>query len=114
MFQLSLFVECQNKDKALTILHELLKKIDTMITSHDVSSTEPYWKFDGWFKVVCNIETSRSTLDVEEAEKILEKISNKWLWDKGKISASSTINNDGTVFFNDKVRFFTCWFEDFE
>ncbi|MBO1582419.1 hypothetical protein J4P91_22995 [Bacillus sp. XF8] len=63
---------------------------------------------------MCNIETSRSILDIEEAEKILEKISNKWLWDKGEISASSTINNEGTVFFYDKVRFFTCWFEDFE
>jgi len=63
---------------------------------------------------VCNIETSRSILDIKEAEKILEKISNKWSWDKGEISASSTINNEGTVFFNDKVQFFTCWFEDFE
>lgn len=42
MFQLSLFVECQNKDESLTILHELFKKIDTNITSHDVSSNEPY------------------------------------------------------------------------
>ncbi|WP_255291200.1 hypothetical protein [Bacillus pseudomycoides] len=42
MFQLSLFVECQNKNEALTILHELFKKTDTMITSHDVSSNEPY------------------------------------------------------------------------
>ncbi|AIK38655.1 hypothetical protein COM13_12770 [Bacillus pseudomycoides] len=63
---------------------------------------------------MCNIETSKSILDIKEAEKILEKISNKWLWDKGKISVSSTINTEGTVFFNDKVRFFTCWFEDFE
>ncbi|EEM01995.1 hypothetical protein COM49_29705 [Bacillus pseudomycoides] len=63
---------------------------------------------------MCNIETSRSILDIKEAEKILEKISNKWSWDKGEISASSTINNEGTVFFNDKVQFFTCWFEDFE
>ncbi|PEI87705.1 hypothetical protein COE76_23675 [Bacillus pseudomycoides] len=63
---------------------------------------------------MCNIETSKSILDIKEAEKILEKISNKWLWDKGKISVSSTINNEGTVFFNEKVRFFTCWFEDFE
>ncbi|PEP71297.1 hypothetical protein CN584_30510 [Bacillus pseudomycoides] len=63
---------------------------------------------------MCNIETSRSILNIKEAEKILEKISNKWSWDKGEISASSTINNEGTVFFNDKVQFFTCWFEDFE
>ncbi|SFK04052.1 hypothetical protein [Bacillus sp. 71mf] len=114
MFQLSLFVECQNENEALKILHELLQKIDTIIISHDVSSNEPYWKCDGWFTIVCNIETSISIIDIEKAEKILEKVSNKWLWNKGKISASSTINNEGTVFFNDKVRFFTCWFEDLE
>ncbi|MEI4803848.1 hypothetical protein WAZ07_21965 [Bacillus sp. FJAT-51639] len=113
MFQLSLFVECQDNDEALVILQELIKKIDTYITSYVLDSNEPYWKIDGWFEIVCNIETS-NVLDMGKAESILEKILNKWSWNKGRITARSTADNAGTIFFNDKVKFITCWFEDFE
>ena len=49
-----------------------------------------------------------------EAKKILEKISSKWSWDKGRISACSEINDPSIFFFNESVKYFTCWFEDFE
>lgn len=113
MFKLSLFGECQDNDMALIILNDCIKKIESNITSFNMRSSEPYWKVDGWFKVTCDIETS-NVLDMEEAEKILEKISSKWFWDKGKVSACSDINDQSTVFFNESVKFFTCWFEDFE
>ncbi|MDA7025582.1 hypothetical protein PJ311_03020 [Bacillus sp. CLL-7-23] len=113
MFQLSLFVKCQNKDEALEILQELINKINTHITSYNLVSNEPYWKIDDWFEITCNIETS-NVLDIEKAESILEKISNKWSWNKGRFTARSTANNADTVFYNDKVQFFTCWFEDLD
>ncbi len=113
MFKLSLFVECQNNDMALTILNDFINKIDSYITSFNVCSSELYWKIDGWFKVTCDFETSY-VLDMGDAEKILEKISSKWSWDKGRISAYSDINDRSTIFFNESVKFFTCWFEDFE
>ncbi|MCM2990414.1 hypothetical protein M3580_14435 [Bacillus safensis] len=113
MFKLSLFIECQDKDMGLIILNDFIKKVDSHITSFNVRSIEPYWKVDGWFKVTCDIETS-NVLDMREAEKILEKISSKWFWDKGRVSACSDINDRSTVFFNERVKFFTCWFEDFE
>ncbi|MCI1694292.1 hypothetical protein [Aneurinibacillus aneurinilyticus] len=113
MFKLSLFVECQNNDMALIILNDFIKKIDNYIISYNVCSSEPYWKINGWFKVTCDIETS-NVLDMGEAEKILEKISSKWFWDKGRVSACSDINDRSIIFFNEGVKFFTCWFEDFE
>ncbi len=42
-------------------------------------------------------ETS-NVLDMGEAEKILEKISSKWSWDKGRISACSEINDPSIIF----------------
>jgi len=43
MFKQSLFLECQNKDTALIILKELINKIDSIITSYDVCSSENGW-----------------------------------------------------------------------
>lgn len=113
MFQLSLFVECNDKDEALVVLQELINRVDPYITSYIVDSNEPYWKIDGWFEVVCNLETL-NVLDFETAESILEKISNKCSWNKGRFAAHSKADSAGTVFLNEKVKFFTCWFEDFE
>ncbi|MBH5317212.1 hypothetical protein I6N90_05235 [Paenibacillus sp. GSMTC-2017] len=74
---------------------------------------DPYWKVDGWFKTTCNFESTHS-LDYQQAEKILRKISDKWSWDKGKTSAHSSVKEMVAVFCNLKIQFSTCWFEDFE
>ncbi|MCI1695603.1 hypothetical protein [Aneurinibacillus aneurinilyticus] len=113
MFQLSLFMECQNEREALTVLDDIINTMKNDIVSFDVFENEPYWKVDGWYKTTCNVETT-STIDFQRAENILEKISNKWTWDKGRVSARSSVNNMGAVFSNPKIQFCTCWFEDFE
>lgn len=55
MFKISLFVECQDNDRALIILDDFIKKIDSYITSYNVCLSEPYWKIGGWFKVTFDI-----------------------------------------------------------
>ena len=113
MFQISLFMDCQSEDEALIVLNDIMKKIENYIDSYHIVENEPYWKVDGWFKITCNVETS-SVLDHQKAKVILNKISNKWSWDKGRISAVSSANKMGAVFCNTKLRFCNCWFEDFE
>ncbi|NPC91258.1 hypothetical protein HOO54_03065 [Bacillus sp. WMMC1349] len=63
--------------------------------------------------MVCSIETS-ITLDIKKADDILGLISNQWFWDTGRVSATSDVNNIDTVFFNDTIQFFNCWFEDLD
>lgn len=83
MFKISLFVECQDNDRALIILDDFIKKIDSYITSYNVCLSEPYWKIDGWFKVTFDIETS-NVLDMGEAKKYLKRYQVNGLGIKGE------------------------------
>ncbi|MEI5906915.1 hypothetical protein WAK64_07570 [Bacillus spongiae] len=112
MISLSIFVECQNKDEAIVISTELKKKIEPFIINYELQEIIPYRKIDGWFNMGINLETS-NILEVESAERILETMSNKWDWTKGWSTALATERMDGLVFFNEKVKFIDCWFEDF-
>lgn len=111
MFQLSLFIECAFESEALDVLNEVIRKLNDEISSFNVIENEPYWKIDGWFKITCNFE-SRYMVDYQQAENVLNFISDKWLWDKGKASAHSSAKDMSAIFFNPLIKFSTCWFEE--
>ncbi|MEI5909530.1 hypothetical protein WAK64_21115 [Bacillus spongiae] len=113
MISISLFIECKNKNESLEIFEELKMKIEPFITTYELMENDPYPKIDGWFVIRYNLETL-NVIDNEKAESILEMMSNKWHWKKGWANAIATERIDGSVFFNEKVKFIVCWFEDFE
>lgn len=109
MLRLTLFIECNNEEEALLIMNECLKLNDKYMSSFKLFSKEAYWKFDGWYKIVFDIETV-SPINISKAELILKNFVNKWEW-YGE-DAISTTNAPDTIFFDNRVRFSSCRFEE--
>jgi len=113
MFQLSLFVESPNSDKALRTASEAIGQLKSEVSSYEVVSSEPYWKVDGWYKVTCDIETN-DPLNREQAESLVSRISDKWEWDEVGSSAHSSGKDIMAIFSNYSIKFASCWFEELD
>ncbi|MEI5909663.1 hypothetical protein WAK64_21955 [Bacillus spongiae] len=96
MISIPLFIECKSKNESLEIFEELKRKIEPFITTYELMENIPYFKIDGWFVIRYNLETL-NVIDIDKAESILEKMSNKWQWKKGISDAIATERIDGTV-----------------
>jgi hypothetical protein len=107
MIYLSIFCICNTKEEALDIANEILGEIDTWIGSYEILSNEPYWKIDGWFVVRCRLENTKM-MDKQKAQRMLDKISDKWKWTLD--SACSAVNM-GAKFIHPQVQFVDCVFD---
>jgi hypothetical protein len=107
MIYFSVFCASNTEEKALEISNVILEEINAWIDTYEILSNEPYWKIDGWFVVRYRLENTKM-MDKKEAQRMLDKISNKWEWTQDSACSSVFM---GSKFTHSQVQFVDCVFE---
>lgn len=105
--QINLYLELEDQNEALRLIHEIFKH--QLKRTIEVVKIEPYWKIEGWFRVL--IDVSGQLILNEEIELFLNLLASRWNWNGNNSEAYATHTLENTTFINPHIRFINIWFE---
>lgn len=88
------------------IAHRMLEKAVDSFERYLITDIQPYWKIEGCYEASINAECKKE-LDVEEAEQLIQRITNKVSWSSYGVNgvADSRPEVLGSIFEHPAVRF---------
>ncbi|MFC4776213.1 hypothetical protein ACFO9Q_05455 [Paenibacillus sp. GCM10023252] len=110
--QLSIFCISSSQSESLEIVQSVGERLRDYVTSSEIQQLEQYYKIDGWYKINVNYKLKVVLTDCSAAS-ILESLCSQWEWLGDKQSVYSLNREPDTVFFNSKIQFLTCYFDEF-